>query len=494
MSIPATGPGSVLLRERYRPVELIARGGMASVFRARDEQLDRDVAVKIFQATAPGQIEVGKQELKVLASLTHHALVPLLDAGVDHSSPEDPHIFLVMEFVQGTDLRRKLLEGPLAPRQVAYFGFDLAEGLEYIHSRKVVHRDIKPANVLLVEYGDDDIRPRAKLTDFGIAVFSGAQEAIIEGRTVGTAAYLSPEQARGEPVTPASDVYSLGLVLLESLTGELAFPGQPLESVSARLSHDPVIPDTLPFGWDVLLSAMTAKAPDARPPIRDVIVSLRQLVVDELGKHRAVEGEPRVVTGAGASTPTQPLQPVLTTDQVSVSRFPTAEEHEEARLAAVKRYSSVGGVADANLGRVTALAARLLRTKVALVTIVDRDTVRVRARHGIDLEQLPREPGLCSAAVERSTPLVIEDTGLDARARDNRLVTESGLRFYAGVPLRTREGFALGTLCVLDDVPRTLESGDLATLEDLAAVVVNELELRLDAQLSTGATQPPVSR
>ncbi|TBN56072.1 GAF domain-containing protein [Glaciihabitans arcticus] len=482
MDTPTSGPGSILLRERYRPTELIARGGMASVFRARDEQLDRDVAVKIFQATAPGQIEVGKQELKVLASLTHHALVPLLDAGVDHSTPDDPHIFLVMEYVQGTDLRRKLLEGPLSPRQVAYFGFDLAEGLEYIHSRDVVHRDVKPANVLLVEYSDDDVRPRAKLTDFGIAVFSGAQEAIINGRTVGTAAYLSPEQARGEPVTPASDVYSLGLVLLEALTGELAFPGQPLESVSERLARDPRIPDTLPFGWDVLLSAMTAREPADRPRVRDVIVSLRSLVVEELGKHRAANTQPMPVVVSSATQLTVPA--ILTTEQVSVSQFPTAEEREEARLAAVKRYGSLDGVADSTIERVAGLAARLLGTPVALVSSVERDVIRFRTNLGLDLDEVPRQPGLCSTAIERSTPLVIEDTHLDPRSRDNQLTLDSGMRFYAGAPLRTREGFALGTLCVLDATPRTFSADDIATLEDLAALVMNDLELRLDAQLA----------
>ena len=426
MEPPVSGPGSVLLRDRYRPTDLIARGGMGSVFKARDELLDRDVAVKIFQAVNPVQVEVGKQELKVLASLNHHGLVTLLDAGVDYSSPDEPHIFLVMELVQGTDLRHRLQAGPLSSRQVAYIGYDLAEGLDFIHGREVVHRDVKPANVLLVEYGEGDVRPRAKLTDFGIAVITGQQEAIVGGRTVGTAAYLSPEQARGLPVTAASDIYSLGLVLLEALTGVLAFPGQQVESVSARLAADPHVPGDLPGGWAELLRSMTARDAADRPPARDVIGSLRQIVVDELGKHR---GAVRVDGGL-----------------------------------------AVGPVASAAFGdtvdRVASLAARLLTAPIAVVTIEGRDRVWFRSQHNLD-------------------PQIF-----DARTLSNpRVAGEFGLGFHASTPLRSADGAEVGALCVLDFEPRDVSDDDREALEDLAAVLVNDLELRGGGEKDTSGAR-----
>ena len=429
MEPPVSGPGSVLLRGRYRPTDLIARGGMGSVFKARDELLDRDVAVKIFQAVNPVQVEVGKQELSVLANLSHHALVTLLDAGVDLSSPEEPHIFLVMELIQGTDLRHRLASGPLNARHTAYIGFDLAEGLEYMHNRAVVHRDVKPANVMLLNYGDDDVRPRAKLTDFGIAVMAGAQEEIVDGRTVGTAAYLSPEQARGEPVRPASDIYSLGLVLLQSLTGVLAYPGSQAEAVAARLARDPYVPDTLPEGWADLLRSMTAREPDARPPARDVIVSLRQLVIDELGKHRGA----RAVPLEAAADPGEELAASPRPNGAPALTVPT----------------------DETLDRVAALAARLLAAPIAVVRLADRDRVWFRSQHTLD-------------------PQII-----DARTLANpRVAEEFGLAFHAAVPLRAPSGAELGSLCVLGFEPREVSAEDIAALNDLAAVLVNDFELR----------------
>jgi len=458
LDTPTSGPGSVVLRDRYRPTELIARGGMSSVYRAHDEFLDRDVAVKIFQAISPEQIEVGKHELTVLASLSHHGLITLLDAGVDQSEPDDPHIFLVMELVESSTLAQRIADGPLSSRDAGYIGYDIAEGLEYVHQRGIVHRDIKPANILLADYSDQTVRPRARLTDFGIAAFEAAQTPNPPGRTVGTAGYLSPEQARGAVLTSATDTYSLGLVLLEALTGCMAFEGDVKTVVGERTRRDPVIPETLNQRWRVLLSGMTAQNPADRPPMRDVILALRRIIVDDFGKHRAEE----------------------TANTVD----------ESARLDAVRRYNVLDMPPDGAFDRVTALAARIFRVPVAIVSIVDENRIFFASHHGIDLDQIDRNPGLCASVILDDEPWIVTNARTDPRALANPLVAgEFGLQFYAGVPLRTRDGHALGTLCVMDFEPREVTAEELESLEDLAALVMSELEIRLAAVRARDASQ-----
>src|SRR5689334_9790520 len=159
---------------RYRVVEQIGCGAMANVYRAVDESLEREVAVKVInrrdttQETARGD----DAEVKVLAALNHHSLITLLDAGVDRSGPGRPRIYLVMELVQGPDLKRRLSEGPLSPRHTAEIGYDVADALAYIHECGVVHRDVKPGNILVFDYQHDTVRIHAKLTDFGIALMA----------------------------------------------------------------------------------------------------------------------------------------------------------------------------------------------------------------------------------------------------------------------------------------------------------------------------------
>ncbi|WP_166792558.1 serine/threonine-protein kinase [Cryobacterium algoricola] len=270
-------------------LELLGRGGAASVYRARDESLGRDVAVKIFDESATSEKDIRRQqdEVNLLASLNHHSLVTLLDAGVDRAETERPRVYFVMELAAGADLKQKIEHGPLSPRHVAQIGYDVAEGVEYLHHKGVVHRDIKPANILLADYSIDGIRERAKLTDFGIALVRGNDRADTENFTTGTAAYLSPEQVRGQELDSASDIYSLGLVLLECFTGVTAFPGQPVASALARLQSDPSIPHRLDPEWSGLLAAMTAQDASDRPSIKEIVLALHQMIVAETGRHRA---------------------------------------------------------------------------------------------------------------------------------------------------------------------------------------------------------------
>ncbi|GGI46476.1 hypothetical protein BCL57_001216 [Agromyces flavus] len=287
---------------RYRIQGLIGRGGMAAVYRADDLALGRHVAVKVFSPATEGIDDVDRRrsETALLASLTHPALVTLYDAARDAESNRE---FLVMELVEGEDLREILRRGAIPRRDAARMLADLAEGLHVIHSRGIVHRDVKPANVLLAPAHLPTRRWNAKLADFGIARLLDESRLTATGRIIGTPGYLSPEQVRGEPVGSSADVYSLGLLLLEALTGEQPFPGPALESASARLVRDPVVPADLGPEWVDLLTAMTARDPGDRPSALDIALAAQSLEVGPMHATSTGEGLDGGSAGAGIAHP-----------------------------------------------------------------------------------------------------------------------------------------------------------------------------------------------
>ena len=270
-----------LISGRYRLNEPIGHGGMATVYRGQDEALGRDIAVKLFRASAVAPDDVDRQEteMRLLASLSHPGLVTLFDAGKDDAGRDDgeagePRAFLVMELVDGPDLRKRLRDVKrLSPAEAAYLGAELAGALAYIHGRGVIHRDVKPANILLPPVIAGTL-PRAKLTDFGIARMLDGARITAANATLGTANYLSPEQASAQDVGFSSDIYSLGLVLLESVTGRIEFGGIAVEAAIARLSRDPEVPDELGNYWCSLLKSMTTRDPDQRPTAAEVSAAL----------------------------------------------------------------------------------------------------------------------------------------------------------------------------------------------------------------------------
>lgn len=270
-----------LLADRYRIEAVIGRGGMATVYRATDEALGRTVAIKVFREELADADDVRRQqeEIRLIAGLNHFALVTLFDAVADDSSGEHGRAFIVMQFVDGTDLRDRLARGSLDPRTTAMVGADLAEALAYVHHRGVVHRDVKPANILLPHREQEATGPQAMLADFGIARIVDGTRLTATGSVIGTANYLSPEQAVGGAASGATDVYSLGLVLVECLSGEKVFPGSALESVSARLGSDPVIPDRFGAEWAAVLRAMTLREPSSRIGATEAAAALRLIAL-----------------------------------------------------------------------------------------------------------------------------------------------------------------------------------------------------------------------
>ncbi|MCW2962393.1 MAG: multi-sensor hybrid histidine kinase [Thermoleophilia bacterium] len=157
--------------------------------------------------------------------------------------------------------------------------------------------------------------------------------------------------------------------------------------------------------------------------------------------------------------------------------------NEPARIAAVHRYDILDTPTDGTFDRITRLASTLLDMPVAIVSIVDTDRIWFKSHHGLDAQQIDRDPGLCASAILGTGAWVIEDAEFDPRTLANPLVaSENGVRFYAGVPLTTQDGFNLGTMCVLDTKPREFPEDRVSLLQDLAAIVMDEMELRLAAR------------
>jgi len=250
-----------LIGGRYRLLAPLGEGGMATLWRAVDEQLDREVAVKLLRpqyGTDAGFAARFRQEARSAGSLSHPNIVPVYDYGTDAESGGQ---YIVMQLVEGHDLATVLRErGPLGAEEAVRIALGVASALEAAHRRGIIHRDVKPGNILI----DHDV----KVTDFGIARAISETSMTVTGTTLGSVHYFSPEQARGDEVTGASDVYSLGIVLYEMLTGRRPFEGDSAAGVALkRLTEDP-LPPTAHKPISPALSAIVMRALERDPARR----------------------------------------------------------------------------------------------------------------------------------------------------------------------------------------------------------------------------------
>ncbi len=252
-----------LVDNRYRLVKPLGSGGMADVFLAHDNILDRDVALKVMStryASDEEFVERFKREAQSAAALSHPNIVSIFDRG----EAEDGTYYIAMEYLPGGTLKDRIMsKGALPARTAAAVALQIAEALQVAHERGVVHRDIKPHNILITESGD------VKVTDFGIARAASSSTMTRTGSILGTAHYISPEQAMGEPVGPASDLYSLGVVLYEMLTGELPYDaetplGIAMKHVNGHLRPPKEVDPSIPAGINAITIRLLAKDPEDR--------------------------------------------------------------------------------------------------------------------------------------------------------------------------------------------------------------------------------------
>ena len=279
-----------MLGNRYEIIEKIGVGGMATVYRARCHVLKRDVAVKILRdefTTDEGFIKRFNQEAQAAASLTHPNIVSVYDVG-----HEGNLYYIVMELVKGKTLKDIIVEEGILPWKWAVnLGIQIARGLEKAHRNNIIHRDIKPHNIVITEDGT------AKVTDFGIAKAVSNSTITAFGATTGSVHYFSPEHAKGSHTDQKSDLYSLGIVLYEMVTGKVPFDADTPVSIALKhMQEDPVEPKVLNASIPLSLNKIILKAMQKEPSMRyqtatEMIADLEMCLKDETGSFVKAEPE-----------------------------------------------------------------------------------------------------------------------------------------------------------------------------------------------------------
>jgi serine/threonine-protein kinase len=286
-----------VLSGRYRLEAKLGSGGMSTVYLARDETLDRQVAVKVMHremSEQADQLERFRGEARAVAKLSHPNVVAVIDAGEDGGHP-----YIVFEYVEGETLKQRIARvGALEVQEAVAYAIEVAGGLTVAHSRQMVHRDVKPQNVLIDPGG------RAKLTDFGISRQLEKDGLTATGRVLGTTDYVAPEQALGHGADPRSDVYSLGVVLYELLTGEVPFHAD--SQVGVAMKHvNEELPDVqrrrpeVSAATALVVERATAKDPGQRyQRIEEMIDDLQTALEVEAARAGATTGEATTVLDA----------------------------------------------------------------------------------------------------------------------------------------------------------------------------------------------------
>jgi serine/threonine-protein kinase len=318
MSDAVTGsPGALtgtVLSGRYRLESKLGSGGMSTVYLARDETLERWVAAKVLHreiSDQPDQIERFRREARAVAQVSHPNVVAVIDAGEDSGRP-----YIVFEYVDGETLKHRIDASPrgLPLDESAAYAIEIGRGLGAAHARRLVHRDVKPQNVLI------DSEGRAKVTDFGIARELEQDGLTKTGRVLGTTDYVSPEQAMGQPCDARSDIYSLGVVLYEMLTGQVPFKADNLVGVAMKHVNEKM-PDVQRRRRDVssalavVVERSTEKKPDKRySDMNEMLDDLERALEVEVARGGRSTGEVTTVLDS-----VSPSRRVITPRRVSIA-------------------------------------------------------------------------------------------------------------------------------------------------------------------------------
>ncbi|MBO3101100.1 serine/threonine-protein kinase [Cellulomonas fengjieae] len=406
----------ILLGERYRLLRQIAVGGMGEVWEGYDDALARPVAVKVLRSEFAGDrgfLERFRTEARNSASLSHPNIAQLFDYG-----EQDGSGFLVMELVVGEPLSDLLEREPvLPPRRLLPILAQTARALHAAHLAGVVHRDVKPGNILLGRGG------RVKITDFGVSLARNQVNMTATGMVMGTAQYLSPEQAVGKPATPLSDLYSLGIIAYEALVGHRPFTGPTAVDIAVAHVNNPVPP--LPSSVDKPLAELVlrllSKDPSARPASGEELAQL----LDKLVPRTPPSGIP-VLVGKPQRAPDTFATAVTTAKDAAAARPPsypprrTRRSDEPTGRAALRRASTSTGL---RLGRSGRLSWPLLALALLLIGLLGAAVAT----------QLTKADGPADGGsrLTASAPHYPRGDTLDG------MITENGTAAHAAVPAST---------------------------------------------------------
>ncbi len=439
------GPGARRKIGKYDVIARIGGGGFGTVYEGFDPLIQRKVAIKTCEVGSPEIRARTFQEAQLAGRLQHPNITTVYEFGVEEDVP-----YIVQEFLPGEDLDKIIHGGaalPIPEKLKILVG--IALGLEYAHRAGVIHRDVKPSNIRVLDGN------AIKIMDFGIAK-SQTEDAEItkKGVAVGSAGYMSPEQICGDPVDHRTDIFSFGILAYELLTGQKAFRSDTLfKLLEMVVKEEPesiseLAPDVAPEIAEIVYRAMRKDPADRFQTAKE----LRQALVDAHDDH-----------SAGALLP-----------------LPSPVPHDEAaRLGALARFDVLDSDPEREFDDLALLASRVCATPFALISLVDRERQWFKSRVGIEATETRRDVSICAHAILGQEVLVVPDTRADPRFSDNPLVRgEPGLRFYAGAPLVTTDGHAIGTICVLDRVPRELDAAQIDSLRALSRQTMSQLELR----------------